>query len=185
MARQLRGRHGGGQSAVVQSCGVQLGRFHRLVQWAIRGTSTADWGWLAQMELLLFTRVGFKKSAEHKRNKYSIQAIPNSVYQERWFLFTCGATACLCTFPSHVHSAPCTVAKCQSLYCVFYQQLIKHPYFCLPQLAVSTVHSPWLIHQLSLMSARPKLCVTQHLYEPGDTDRLHIPGWFTGTLITP
>ncbi|XP_074396164.1 uncharacterized protein LOC141728866 [Zonotrichia albicollis] len=63
MARQLRGRHGGGQSAVVQSCGVQLGRFHRLVQCAIRGTSTGGRGWLAQKELPVFARVGFKKSS--------------------------------------------------------------------------------------------------------------------------
>lgn len=48
------------------------------------------------------------------------------------------------------NAIPCTV--------FFNQQLIKHPYFCLSQLAVSTVHSPWLIHQLSPMSAKPKLC---------------------------
>lgn len=66
MVQQLRGRHSGGQSAVVQICGVQLGRFQRVVQTAIRGTSTGDWVWLAEIELLLFAGVGFTKSAKQK-----------------------------------------------------------------------------------------------------------------------
>lgn len=75
MVGGFRREHGGSQSAVVQSCGVQLGRFHREVPTAIRGASAIGRIWQRwKMQSSLFAVIGFlEMSVRHiPREKHSI-----------------------------------------------------------------------------------------------------------------
>lgn len=80
MVRWLWRGHRDGQSAVVQSCGVQLGRFHRDIQTAIRGTSAGDWVWQVENQPCLFASVCLRERSEkHKRRKILRSSLPTNL----------------------------------------------------------------------------------------------------------